>query len=304
MSEVMLQRSLSANSLIKQAAAAVQAQQKGHPSTPSLHRGPSDYSAYTPSSRPFSHDGIDYFSTMHSSGDTTPSEGPKRHIRFDDKVEQCIAIECKHDQDDYDSDSDSDGSNSSDSDEGVLTMRKPRRRRPTMARTSRPQINTKIIEKLPDTTLKYKAESPEVSRPSVNVPFLNSWYGGSSTTGKLDKSSSAETLRPSNPSRNFLLPSDDDDDVDPDMSWSPSGAFNARSSATPVSPGASPMTDHAPSFDEGPSNMRRTPSGMFMPYDEDEDDTSSELGLFGRVSETINTARDIAHVIWNVGWRK
>ncbi|KAJ4186645.1 hypothetical protein NW759_016934 [Fusarium solani] len=27
-------------------------------------------------------------------------------------------------------------------------------------------------------------------------------------------------------------------------------------------------------------------------------------GIFGRVIDTVNTARDIAHVIWNVGWRK
>jgi len=44
---------------------------------------------------------------------------------------------------------------------------------------------------------------------------------------------------------------------------------------------------------------------MFMPYEEDEDDImASELGLLGKVNETINTAKDIAHVIWNVGWRK
>ena len=49
--------------------------------------------------------------------------------------------------------------------------------------------------------------------------------------------------------------------------------------------------------------LRRTNSGMLMPYDEEEDDMMA-VGLFGRVSETINTARDIAHVIWNVGWRK
>jgi hypothetical protein len=49
--------------------------------------------------------------------------------------------------------------------------------------------------------------------------------------------------------------------------------------------------------------MRRTESGMFMPYEEDEDDLMA-AGMFGRISETVNTARDIAHVLWNVGWRK
>ena len=49
--------------------------------------------------------------------------------------------------------------------------------------------------------------------------------------------------------------------------------------------------------------LRRTPSGMFMPYEEDEDDVVA-AGLFGRVVDTVNTAKDIAHVIWNVGWRR
>ena len=26
-------------------------------------------------------------------------------------------------------------------------------------------------------------------------------------------------------------------------------------------------------------------------------------GLFGKITDTVNTAKDIAHVIWNVGWR-
>jgi hypothetical protein len=41
---------------------------------------------------------------------------------------------------------------------------------------------------------------------------------------------------------------------------------------------------------------------MFMPYEEGE--MQSGDGIFGRVIDTVNTARDIAHVIWNVGWRK
>jgi hypothetical protein len=26
--------------------------------------------------------------------------------------------------------------------------------------------------------------------------------------------------------------------------------------------------------------------------------------IFGHVIDTVNTARDIAHVIWNIGWKK
>jgi hypothetical protein len=60
-------------------------------------------------------------------------------------------------------------------------------------------------------------------------------------------------------------------------------------------------------------------SGMFIPFhyggddgddgdDDDNDnsdnDDSMNSGLFGKVVDTVNTARDIAHVIWNVGWRR
>ena len=43
--------------------------------------------------------------------------------------------------------------------------------------------------------------------------------------------------------------------------------------------------------------MRRTPSGMFMPYDE-EDNVVSE-GLFGKVVDTVNMRRDIVHILLN-----
>ncbi|RKK79928.1 hypothetical protein BFJ68_g16190 [Fusarium oxysporum] len=48
--------------------------------------------------------------------------------------------------------------------------------------------------------------------------------------------------------------------------------------------------------------MRRTPSGMFFPYEEG--GVSPTDGILGRVINTVNTARDIAHVIWSGGWRK
>ena len=47
--------------------------------------------------------------------------------------------------------------------------------------------------------------------------------------------------------------------------------------------------------------MKRTASGMFMPA---EAGASSSEGLFGRVVDTVNTARDMVHIILNVGWRR
>jgi hypothetical protein len=40
---------------------------------------------------------------------------------------------------------------------------------------------------------------------------------------------------------------------------------------------------------------------MFMPFEEDENEVVV-TGLFNRIVNTLNTARDIGYVIWNVGW--
>ena len=48
--------------------------------------------------------------------------------------------------------------------------------------------------------------------------------------------------------------------------------------------------------------IRDTPSDMFMPFEEDNDDVVSN-SLFGKVANLVNTAKDIAYVLWNVGRR-
>ena len=70
---------------------------------------------------------------------------------------------------------------------------------------------------------------------------------------------------------------------------------------TPKGSGYSPYEDEN---EPGP-NMRRTPSGMFMPYDEnEEEDTIASNTLFGQAMYAVNTFKDIAHVVWNVGWTR
>jgi hypothetical protein len=123
----------------------------------------------------------------------------------------------------------------------------------------------------------------------------------------LSPSPSQETLRPSKPSSRILLGEDDEDDDD--LDWQPSGSFGGRRDSNAgnqdrLSSGLQiKKSGSSNSLNVEPNGMRRTPSGMFMPYEEDEDDVVSE-GLFGKVVDTVNTAKDIAHVIWNVGWRR
>jgi hypothetical protein len=312
MSEVMLQRSLSTSSLIKQAAAAVQAQQTLPPSKrPSLGRS----SAYLPTASlmvPSSRDQLDFldlgcFSPRPSSGDRSPFEYPKRHIRFDEKVEQCIAVEGKEGEFEDASSEDERPNNDSDSDssdDGIVMMRRPKRKRPARKPLARSTSSSRTIEKLPSTTLKNKTE--KVEPPLTPAPSLaRSW-----SSSKLPQSASQETLKPANPSKNhILLPGDEESeelDSDDTESLRVSAFANRRDSVAVHRSRASGSPTTTPSEDEDEeegSGMHRSSSGMFMPYEEDEDDIVA-AGLFGKVSDTLNTAKDIAHVIWNVGWRK
>lgn len=304
MSEVMLQQSLSSSSLVKQAAAAVQAQQL-RPSLrnrPSLGRAQSDFSAI--SSRTESTETSRSYTSSHStSGLVTPEHGEKRHIRFDDRVEQCIAVDVKDGDEDEDEDGEpwqKDDNSDSSSDDDLVMMKRSNKKRPLSRSNSKTSIlENKIIEKLEPTTLKYRTDSPDVLDAAPSHSVGTSFW---SRKGNLSPSPSQETLRPSNPSRNFLLAEEDDDD---DISWEPSSAFPRRKDVRnpEIDDGYDPefLDRLSCGMRRTESGMRRTESGMFMPYDDDE--TPGNAGILGRVVDTVNTARDIAHVIWNVGWR-
>ena len=304
MSELMLQRSLSSSSLLKQAAAAVQAQQNEGRVRPGIGRAHSDYVPSSFSSRRLSHNGgPSIMSSISSSGIASPGSTDGKHIHFNEQVEQCIALDMKGDDDEveihhsYDDDSDSD--------DGAIMMKRSNstRRIPPLHRSTAPRpsfsADNKTIAMLPSTTLKYREDTPEPSEFPSAMKHSNGFWNGS----KLSPSPSQETLRPSKPSTRILLGDDDDDD---DMDWQPMNTFINRKESMLVTQdryNGLPSSGSSSSLNGEPSGMRRTPSGMFMPYEEDEDDVVSE-GLFGKVVDTVNTAKDIAHVIWNVGWRR
>lgn len=305
MSEIMLQKSLSASSLLKQAAAAIQAQQRGYMSSgnsrrPSISRATSDFVTSSFASRSGSGEGTSGYPSTSSSGLQTPATAERRHIHFNDKVEQCIAVDIVRDGEDEDDDLyNAIDDNDSDSDEGVVMMKvsskasvKARINSRSTPRNSF-SAESKTIAMLPSTTLKYQ-DSPEPEEPSSGTSN-RAW-----NTRMLSPSPSQETLRPSRPSTNFLL---DEEDDDVDMSWEPSGAFAKRTEGTSISQDRVQEESDARDDDREHNGLRRTASGMFMPYDED-DDYNVPPGLFGKVVDTVNTAKDIAHVIWNVGWRR
>ncbi|KAF1999509.1 hypothetical protein P154DRAFT_523301 [Amniculicola lignicola CBS 123094] len=312
MSEVMLQRSLSASSLIKQAAAAVQAQQQHHGYIPErrrprpiVGRAQSDFVSSSIPSQTTSRDPIDYLSSQSTSGLQTPEHAERKHIRFADKVEQCIAVDVKDgdfDEDDEDRSRWSFGDDDDESsDDGVVMMKRSRKKRPlsrTNSRTSISGESKSIIAKLPSTTLKYRTDSPDVTeqQPTHSLGFWRS--------SRLSPSPSQETLRPSNPSTNFLLAAmAEEEEGEEEEGYDTSHAYNLSREGTPTPTDREsnrPRKEPGESSDTG--GLRRTASGMFMPL-EDENEDPPPPGLIGRVVDTVNTARDIAHVIWNVGWR-
>ncbi|KAL3421212.1 hex2 protein [Phlyctema vagabunda] len=308
MSEIMLQRSLSASSLLKQAAAAVQAQQnagEGDFARPSISRATSDYVTFPFSSRRLSRENTSTLSSINSSGLVTPGTGEKKHIHFNEQVEQCIALEMKGDDEDVDAYAVQDYDDSDSDDGGIMMKRTTSKHKLPPIASKKPankatsNVDSKTIAMLPSTTLKYREDTPEPQETAMK--HSNGYWNGT----KLSPSPSQETLRPSKPSSRMLL-ADDEEDDDADMDWQPPSAFANRKDSMAVSQDRMhhlQSSGSSSSLNGEPSGMRRTPSGMFMPYEEDEDDVVSE-GLFGKVVDTVNTAKDIAHVIWNVGWRR
>ena len=307
LSEVMLQRSLSSSTLMKQATDAVRAQQprKRLHDRPMLgDRASSDFGTSSNTETPLTRSTTNTSSTENSasistSGVQTPCT--KRHIHFNNKVEQCIAINKElDDRHEYYKAVDDDDDGDEDSSEDDMLMMRPVKNASKAKIRSAPSAprnsfssESKTIAMLPSTTLNYRGDTPEpAEQKSKQKESL--WNKGSN----LSPSPSQQTLRPS-PSSNFLL---DDEDEDADINWQPSVSSESRDSLYPRHGIQLDPSDLDAEAEH--SGLRRTPSGMFMPYEDEYEDDVGNTGLLGRVVDTVNTAKDIAHVIWNVGWHR
>lgn len=302
MSEVMLQKSISSSSLLKQATAAVQAQQDGpgRVSRPILQRAATDFATFPFASRRLSRLNTSLIPSTNSSGAISPS-AERKHIHFDEQVKQCIAVEVRGDEEEeedadpgqwnYGDDSDSD-------DGGIMMKSTASKRKPLKVRKQAnvPAANeSKTIAMLPSTTLKSKDE--------FDVPQDSAMRHSSSPlrSPMLSPSASQETLRPSKSSGRFFVGGSDDDEEDDDEGTDTPVSSPIDHLAQSRGPGLQ-RSASANNFAAAPAGMRRTESGMLMPYEEG--DSQGNEGIIGRVIDTVNTARDIAHVIWNVGWKR
>ncbi|KAB8254302.1 hypothetical protein BDV32DRAFT_18794 [Aspergillus pseudonomiae] len=281
-SETILQRSLSQHTLLQHAGAILKAQEaEVSRNRPSFYRYPSNLGhTFSQSSEGYSRTSCTATPINGSSGTGSPCE--KRHIHFNDEVVQCIAVEVKDDDDDDWPAMNDDSS----SDDGVVLMRHGSWQTSTSERSTTPRSSfssdNRTIAPLPSTTLKYRGDTPEPPVDSI----LNRWSGYFSSYS----SHSVETTQASEPAANFFL---DEADNDLDFNWEPTQRFHDstdRSRPWFVNPEDDAELDRHCLSASGASS-----------YDDAE---STNASIFDRVVDTVNTAKDIAHVIWNVGWRR
>jgi hypothetical protein len=292
MSEIMLQKSLSTSSLLKQATAAIESQQSNYLYPPTMQgmvaRANSDFRSYC-NSKSSSVLNTGELPSAISTGCQSPS--PKKHIHFNDQVQQCIAVETDDDLDDFDDymygrryDADD-----SSSDDGIVMARSSKGSRCSEKGSSSEPLT---IAHLPSTTLKYKDEQPKKSGGSFLLNSLFSTYKAVSTP---TPSAPAPTKTFSG-TKSYVLGDDDDDMAG--LDWEPSGSsFSSRRDSNATI---------RPSFEKGTaSGSNPDPEDYDMPnFSSWDEDDAVEAGLFGRAVDAVNTARDIAHVLWNVGWRR
>ncbi|KAJ9419981.1 hypothetical protein QL093DRAFT_2116589 [Fusarium oxysporum] len=269
MSEEILQRSLSTASISKQARAACKMQETRDCTHISFL---STEDLYLPFPRGQLNSASSSVTLVTESSGTISPNGERKRTHFNEQVEQCIAVEVEgiH-NDDNDPDTGRYGDDS-DPDDGVMSK----------------LAEGKTIAMLPSTTIKNWEDYPEqggTASKHSRSPFM--------------PSSSEDNHRTAKQTQIFVVEERDQDSVDdarlsPCKSWPPWPAENTTSGL--------PSWLSSKSLCEEPVGMRITPSGMLMPYEEEE--IPSADGILGRIIDTVKTARDIAHVIWTLGWKK
>ncbi|KAL1960675.1 hypothetical protein VTO42DRAFT_6505 [Malbranchea cinnamomea] len=317
-SQALLQFSLSTRSLLRHAGAIAKAQREVADSddgNPDLDKSTPDLSIS--GSRVESESTVS-MSSASSIASEFLSPSVRRHISFNTIVKQCIAVDGDDDHHgNYYAVEDDDDL----SDEDSVVMMKPLPSRPLLSYNGSPRSSfssdSRTIAPLPSTTLKSCPE-PELKVPKKKYPSYFPWFRPEPRSS-LSRSSSTETLRPpkQNSHDNFLLDEDEEGEpeADKDSSWGSkwiSSDTYARfdSSWFPSRKKGHEKKEESPEEETSYAGS----SGVFVPFgygndgadqeesEEKEDEFRVHYGLFGKVIDTVNTARDIAHVIWNVGW--
>jgi len=246
--------------------------------------------------------GPGYWTATSSSGAHTPS--PAKHIHFNNRVEQCIAI----DEDDHDStviDEESE-------DEGLYMRSGSRSPKSGCHRTPKLEPHS-IIAKLPATTLRpgdEPARDPPLVQLSHNAfqareaePSLTFYYdegSGPDASGTTPVQLISHGL--------------DDDAID-----LPFHDFELDSQLVHTTPPAnissttsSRMSNHKSIFEED-SQRPESVATISIPYNRGissrdrkhmmgEEEGDERFGIVGLAADAISTAKDLVGVLWNVGW--
>ncbi|KAH6667386.1 hypothetical protein B0J14DRAFT_519511 [Halenospora varia] len=245
--------------------------------TASMDRAASGYITSPFSSRLLRRDDGYEIPSVTLSGEQSLATNERRHIHFSDKVEQWIAVDIVDGGDDEDGigsyaiDSDDDDSSS---DDGFLMMKgssRPKALNRSSRNTPQTSFGAEIstIANLPSTTLNYREDAPKLTEPTTKQgdrrPLL---------------SLSQETSRVSGLSTKILL---NNHDQNADVSWKPSSVFANHNDSSSTSHDTLQLNaSRENNGGEAHDDLRRT--------------------LFGQVVDAVNAAKDIAYVIWNVGW--
>lgn len=268
-SETILQRSLSQHTLLQHAGAILKAREEGNIQGPSVSasgfRCLQDQSG---SPTPTATAGTP---TTASVSDIT------RRIHFNDEVVQCIAVD-SGDEDEYQESWPTTLDRDTSSDDVDMTEQTS----PSSSVSSKSLCHEKkTIAPLPSTTLKYRPEAPELPANSI----IGRLFGTRSSPWSSIGSPGESRQPPSEPSANFLMDYEGYDDSNDalDLNWKPR-QFSEY--------------DDDMELDQ---NLDLTSSDTLSFGDYGE---ASNAGVFDRVLDSVNTAKDIAHVIWNVGWRR
>jgi hypothetical protein len=262
----------------------------------------------------------DYFgnhwTTSTSSGGQTPSAA--KHIHFNNRVEQCIAVDVKEEEED--SAVVDDDSTSSD-EEGLFIMHSRHQKRKPSRRKSDPQST---IAKLPATSLR---PADEPMREPPQLTFFGSLRGPPVVSedplqptasgfyyeegGGFSSSASPPEFPPQQ------APYDLDDEMIDDFSFDhpfssqlhtherlpPSVATSSTvSSCHSSEAGSEEESTRRPSVAAIPIPSRRESAlgvgGGMMGEDEDEEG----MGIVGLAADALSTAKDFVGVLWNAGW--
>ena len=224
-----------------------------------------------------------------------------QHISFDDRVEQCIAVEVEYDEED-----------STDSDDGVsedegLSMR---------SRRFAPKPEHSTIAKLPATWLS-PSDEPICKPPKVPFGFSTShddpkgfyddltedsgFYDekGGFCSSATPEFPSPHSLDQENPLEEFLF-----DHVFPSQCFSE----NVHIDSPPQSPqqsrdfGSMEERQIRVSVLALPIPAAKSSSSPKDCIKDEEDDDYEVLGVIGLAADAIATAKDLVGVLWNAGW--